>query len=184
MSLSAVFKYMAKQAVDCRNMVRVKLWHIHTTVWLLKNYSQHILTYYAHILLLVVNKYNTRILLLDLTYGRTMVYGRAHRRRPDGVSAIRRCVSLCRRSWCWCSVCWISCVLSNTSVASNVMSSCKTPTAQRKLFDRSVIRTAASKNRLVKAKFHYATCLGASLKLVRSRFELKFVLSSSLLAAK
>jgi len=30
----------------------------HTTVWLLKNYSQRILTYY------------TRILLLDLTYGR------------------------------------------------------------------------------------------------------------------
>jgi len=27
MSLSAVFKYMAKQAVDCRNMVRVKVWH-------------------------------------------------------------------------------------------------------------------------------------------------------------
>jgi len=61
MSLSAVFKYMAKQAVDCRNMVyRVKVWHTHTTVWLLKNYSQRILTYY------------TRILLLDLTYGRTM----------------------------------------------------------------------------------------------------------------
>jgi len=49
MSLSAVFKYMAKQAVDCRNMVRVKVWHTHTTVWLLKNYSQRILTYYAHI---------------------------------------------------------------------------------------------------------------------------------------
>jgi len=32
----------------------------HTTVWLLKNYSQRILTY------------RTRILLLDLTYGRTM----------------------------------------------------------------------------------------------------------------
>jgi len=32
MSLSAVFKYMAKQAVDCRNMVRVKVWHTHTTV--------------------------------------------------------------------------------------------------------------------------------------------------------
>jgi len=27
MSLSAVFKYMAKQSVDCRNMVRVKVWH-------------------------------------------------------------------------------------------------------------------------------------------------------------
>jgi len=51
---------MAKQAVDCRNMVRVKVRHTHTAVWLLKNYSQHILTY------------NTRILLLDLTYGRTM----------------------------------------------------------------------------------------------------------------
>jgi len=36
--------------------------HPHThTVWLLKNYSQRILTYY------------TCILLLDLTYGRTMV---------------------------------------------------------------------------------------------------------------
>jgi len=59
--MSAVFKYMAKQAVDCRNMVRVKVWHTHTTVWLLKNYSQRILTYY------------TCILLLDLTYSRTMV---------------------------------------------------------------------------------------------------------------
>ena len=35
--------------------------HPRTTVWLLKNYSQHILTYC------------TRILLLDLTYGRTML---------------------------------------------------------------------------------------------------------------
>jgi len=61
MSLSAVFKYMAKQAVDCRDMVTVKVWHTHTTVWLLENYSQCILTYY------------TRILLLDLTYGRTML---------------------------------------------------------------------------------------------------------------
>jgi len=52
---------MAKQAVDCRNMVRVKVWHTHTTVWLLKNYSERILTYY------------TCILLLDLTYGRTML---------------------------------------------------------------------------------------------------------------
>jgi len=60
MSFSAVFKYMAKQAVDCRNMVRVKVLHTHTTLWLLKNYSQRILTY------------NTRILLLALTYGRTM----------------------------------------------------------------------------------------------------------------
>jgi len=51
---------MAKQVVDCRNVVRVKVWHTHTTVWLLKNYSQRILTYY------------TRILLLDLTYGRIM----------------------------------------------------------------------------------------------------------------
>ena len=56
MSLSAVFKYMAKQAVDWRNMVRVKVWHTHTTVWLLKNYSQRILTYF------------TRILLLDLMH--------------------------------------------------------------------------------------------------------------------
>jgi len=60
MSLSAVFKYMAKQAVDCRHRVRVKVWDTHTTVWLLKNYSQRILMYY------------TRILLWDLTYGRTM----------------------------------------------------------------------------------------------------------------
>jgi len=29
--------YMAKQAVDCRNMVRVKVWHTHTTVWLKPN---------------------------------------------------------------------------------------------------------------------------------------------------
>jgi len=42
-------------------MVRVKIWHTHTTVWLLRNYSQRILTYY------------TRILLLDLTYGRIMI---------------------------------------------------------------------------------------------------------------
>ena len=54
------FQVTAKQAVDYRNMVRVKVWHTHTTVWLLKNYSERILTYY------------TRILLLDLTYGRTM----------------------------------------------------------------------------------------------------------------
>jgi len=82
MSLSAVFKYTAKQAVDCRNMVitvylkyTVKVWHTRTTVWLLKNYSQRILTYY------------TRILLLDLTYGRmhSMHLGRvstAHRTAP------------------------------------------------------------------------------------------------------
>jgi len=62
----AVFKCMAKQAVDCRNMVRVKAWHTHTTVWLLKNYSQRILTHY------------TRILLLDLTYGRTMLLTDMH----------------------------------------------------------------------------------------------------------
>jgi len=55
MSLSAVFKYMAKQVVDCRNMVVTVVWHTHTTVRLLKNYSQRILTY------------NTRILLSDLT---------------------------------------------------------------------------------------------------------------------
>jgi len=36
MSLSAVFKYMAKQVVDCRNMVRVKVWHTHGYSWLLK----------------------------------------------------------------------------------------------------------------------------------------------------
>ena len=35
-------------------MVRVKVWHTHTTVWLLKNYSQRILTYYTPTLLLVV----------------------------------------------------------------------------------------------------------------------------------
>ena len=35
---------MAKQAVDCRNMVVIVIWHIHTTEWLLKNYSQRILT--------------------------------------------------------------------------------------------------------------------------------------------
>ena len=54
MPLSAVFKYMAKQAMDCRNMVVTVLWHTHTTVWLLKDYSQRILTYYTSILLLVV----------------------------------------------------------------------------------------------------------------------------------
>jgi len=63
--MSAVFKYTAKQAVDCRNMVRVKVWLTHTTVWLL-NYSQRILTYY------------TRILLLDLTHGRTMQHFVSH----------------------------------------------------------------------------------------------------------
>ena len=31
MSLSAVFKYMAKQAMDCRNMVVTVVWHTHTT---------------------------------------------------------------------------------------------------------------------------------------------------------
>jgi len=66
MSLSAVFKYTAKQAVVCINMLRIKVWHTHTTVWLLKNYIQRILTYY------------TRILLLDLTYGRT-VFARGRR---------------------------------------------------------------------------------------------------------
>jgi len=55
MSLSAVFKYMAKQAVDCRNMIVTVAWHTHTTVWLLKNYSQRILTYYTRILLANVN---------------------------------------------------------------------------------------------------------------------------------
>jgi len=67
MSLSAVLKYMTKQAVDCRNMVVTVVWHTHTTVWLLKICSQRILTYY------------TRILLLELTYGRTMVRAM----RPD-----------------------------------------------------------------------------------------------------
>ena len=27
---------------------RVKVWHTHPTVWLLKDYSQRILTYYTH----------------------------------------------------------------------------------------------------------------------------------------
>jgi len=45
---------MAKKAVDGRNMVRVKVWHTHTTVWLLKNYRERILTCYTRILLLVV----------------------------------------------------------------------------------------------------------------------------------
>jgi len=36
---------------------------------------------------------------------------------------------------------------------------------------------------LIKAKFHYASWFGAGSKLVRSWFELKFGLSSSLLAA-
>jgi len=35
----------------------------------------------------------------------------------------------------------------------------------------------------VKAKFHYASWFGAGSEPVRSRFELKFGLSSSLLAA-
>jgi len=49
-----MYRLTAKQAVDCRNIVRVKVWYTHTTIWLLKNYSQRILTYYARILLLVV----------------------------------------------------------------------------------------------------------------------------------
>jgi len=44
--------------------------------------------------------YNTHILLLDLTYVRTMVYVRAQSRRPDSVSAIRRCLSVCRWHVC------------------------------------------------------------------------------------
>jgi len=36
---------------------------------------------------------------------------------------------------------------------------------------------------LLQAKFHYASCFGAGSKLARSWFELKFGLSSSLLAA-
>jgi len=47
--MSAVLKYMAKQAMDCRNMVVTVVWYTHTTVWLLKNYSQRILTYYTRI---------------------------------------------------------------------------------------------------------------------------------------
>jgi len=50
---------MAKQAVDCRNMVVTVVWHTHSC--LVTQNSQRILTYY------------TCILLLDLTYGRTMV---------------------------------------------------------------------------------------------------------------
>jgi len=53
MSLSAVFKYMAKQAVNCRNMVVTVVWHTHATVWLLKNYSQRILTYNTRILFIL-----------------------------------------------------------------------------------------------------------------------------------
>jgi len=51
-----------KQSGSCLlwERVRVKVWHTHTTVWLLQNYSQRILTYY------------TRILLLAPTYGRTI----------------------------------------------------------------------------------------------------------------
>jgi len=41
-------------------MVVTFVWPTDTTVWLLKNYSQRILTYY------------TRISLFDLTFGRTM----------------------------------------------------------------------------------------------------------------
>ena len=81
---------MAKQAVNCRNVVRVKVWHTHTTVWLFKNYSQRILTYYMRILLLVVNTYNMRILLLDLTYGRTMISG-----------------NMMRTSVLWCALCTV-----------------------------------------------------------------------------
>jgi len=42
-------------------MVVTVVWHSLSLFWLLKNYSQRILTYY------------TRILLLDITYGRTVV---------------------------------------------------------------------------------------------------------------
>jgi len=52
MSLSAVFKYMAKQAVDCRNMVVKGCVMAHCLVT--QNYSQCILTYYTRVLLLVV----------------------------------------------------------------------------------------------------------------------------------
>jgi len=47
---------MAKEAVDCRNMVVTVegCMHTHTTVWLLKNYSQRILTYHTRVLLFVV----------------------------------------------------------------------------------------------------------------------------------
>jgi len=54
-AIVSCFQVMAKQAVDCRNMVTVKVWYTHsTTVWLLKNYSERILTYYTRFLLLVV----------------------------------------------------------------------------------------------------------------------------------
>jgi len=59
--VSAVFKYMAKQAVDCRNMVVTVSMAVAHPHHCLRNYSQRILTYC------------TRILLLDLTYGHTMV---------------------------------------------------------------------------------------------------------------
>jgi len=51
--LSAVFKYMGKQAADCRNIYKSKsMAHPHH-VWLLKNYTQRMLTY-TRILLFVV----------------------------------------------------------------------------------------------------------------------------------
>jgi len=46
MSLSAVFKYMAKQAVDCRNIVRVKLWHTNTTQKLQSTYFNVLYAYF------------------------------------------------------------------------------------------------------------------------------------------
>jgi len=57
MSMSAVFKYMAQQAVDCRNMaVTVNgcvMAHPHHCL-VTQNYSQRILKYCMRILLLVV----------------------------------------------------------------------------------------------------------------------------------
>jgi len=49
MSLSAVFKYMAKQAVDCRNMVSVKVWHTHSPTPL-SGYSKITVNVYFNVL--------------------------------------------------------------------------------------------------------------------------------------
>ena len=46
--------------------VTVKVCNTHANAWLLKDYSQHILAYY------------TRILLLDIMYGRIMVNSKAY----------------------------------------------------------------------------------------------------------
>jgi len=63
-------------------MFRVKVWHTDTTVWLLKNYTQRIVTYY------------TRILLLDLTYGRTMAVAEYKMERQLYKVAVRLCAAL------------------------------------------------------------------------------------------